>query len=68
MIIARVFRWLLALLTIAFLAAILSGRGSARTVGGFLVCGAVWYGLKWRKARSLDAASPRKPFYREPAG
>lgn len=68
MIITRALRWLPALLTIAFLAAILSGRGSTGTVGGFVLCGAVWYGLKWRKARSLDATAPRKPFSREPAG
>ena len=60
----RAFRWLLVLLMLGFLTAILSGRGSARTVAGFVGCGALWYALKWRKARSLDAGTPRKPFSR----
>src|SRR5687767_3293645 len=59
---ARAFRWTLVVLLLGFLGALLAGRASARTVAGFVVCGALWYWLKWRKAMSLDAPVPRKPY------
>lgn len=55
-------RWILFLLTIVFLIKSVFGEATTLSVGGFFVCGMLWYWRALRRTRELDASAPRKPF------
>ena len=55
----RGLRWLLFIVAAILLLKSVFGTASAWSVGGFFLCGVLWYWLTWRKTRELDAPRPR---------
>jgi hypothetical protein len=56
---ARNFRWILLILTAAFLGASFFTEHELWAAAGFFICGSLWYWLVRRKARELDGSRPR---------
>lgn len=62
----RAVPWTFLICSVAFLLKNLFGTATPLSLAGFLISVALWYVLTWRRARSLDAVAPRKPFNRQP--
>ena len=56
---SRNLRWILFVLAIFFLIASFFASNKLWTIGGFFICGGIWFWRARRKAQELDAPRPK---------